>query len=183
MRKSMKALSFVVAALLAGTLADAQEKASEIDKIGRLRIAGGPTLDAVTPDRFRNPRGALSFMSQDEFELHFVSPDQIELKSMEGRTRRYRRARPYAPTADDLTAFAGRYANRETRTVLEMESGKAGRIVRVTSNEAKSFDFQPVDLDTFQWGRMIVRFHRDEAGKVVALDYSNPIVRNIRFTR
>ncbi|HYT65952.1 MAG TPA: hypothetical protein VEL51_06015 [Vicinamibacterales bacterium] len=29
----------------------------------------------------------------------------------------------------------------------------------------------------------ILRFHRDKAGKVVALDYSNPVVRNITFTR
>ena len=150
---------------------------------GRLRIAGGPTLDAVTEDRFRNPRGALSFLSQGEFELHSVSPDRIELKSMEGPTTRYRRADPYAPTADDLKAFAGRDANDETRAVFEMEPGNAGLIVRVGWNDLQAFDFRPVDRDTFQWGRMIVRFRRDNAGKVVALDYSNPVVRNIRFTR
>jgi CubicO group peptidase (beta-lactamase class C family) len=150
---------------------------------GRLRIVGGPSLDAVTEDRFRNPRGALSFLSQDEFELHFVSPDQIELKSMEGKTTRYRRAQPYAPTADDLKAFAGRYANDETRAVFEIEPGKASLIVRVSWNDSQTFDFRPVDRDTFQLGGMIVRFRRDPAGKVVGLDYSNPVVRNIEFTR
>ena len=30
---------------------------------------------------------------------------------------------------------------------------------------------------------MTVRFRRDETGKVVAFDYSNPLLRNVRFTR
>jgi hypothetical protein len=28
-----------------------------------------------------------------------------------------------------------------------------------------------------------VRFVRDKAGKVVGLDFSNPVLRNVRFTR
>ena len=78
-----------------------------------LRIAGGGPLVALANDRFRNQRTSLSFMSQDEFELHFLSADQFELKSMEGETTRYRRAQPYAPTAADLQAFAGRYESDE----------------------------------------------------------------------
>jgi CubicO group peptidase (beta-lactamase class C family) len=76
---------------------------------GRLRMAGGPPLLAVDNERFRNPRGVLGFMSQDQFELRFVSPDQLELTTMEGQTTRYRRARGYAPGAAELAAFAGRY--------------------------------------------------------------------------
>ena len=150
---------------------------------GRLRIAGGPVLETVTEDRFRNPRGALSFMSQDEFELRFVSPDQIELRSMEGETTRYRRAQPYAPSPEELKAFAGRYSNDESRAVMEMEPVKTGLIARVNWNNAQAFPFVPVDRDTFQLGRMIVRFRRDQGGNVVGFDYSNPVVRNITFTR
>lgn len=150
---------------------------------GRLRVAGGPVLDAVTKDRFRNPRGSLRFMSQDEFELNFVSADRIELKSMEGKTTRYRRALPYAPNADDLKAFAGRYGNDETRAVFEMAPGQGRLMVRVSSNESQAFEFRPVDRDTFQRGGMILRFSRDKAGHVVAFLYSNPTVRNIEFTR
>ena len=148
---------------------------------GRLRIQGGPPLDTLTKDRFRNPRGALFFMSQDEFELHFLSQDQIELKSMEGKTTRYRRAQPYAPTATDLQAFAGRFTNDETRAVLEMAPGKDSLMIRL--NDSQAFEFRPVDRDTFQRGGMILRFRRDQAGKVVGFDYSNPVVRNIQFTR
>jgi CubicO group peptidase (beta-lactamase class C family) len=150
---------------------------------GKLRILGGPPLVAVTTDRFRNPRGELFFRSQDEFELQFLSQDQFELRSMEGQTTRYRRAQPYSPTAADLRAFAGRYESDEIGSVLEMAPGKDGLVMRFDLSPDKALEFRPVDRDTFQVGRMTVRFHRDRAGQVVAFDYSNPVVRNIRFTR
>lgn len=150
---------------------------------GRLRVLGGPILQTVTKDRFRNPRGALSFMSQDTFELHFVSPDRLELKSMEGRTTGYRRARPYAPTEDELKAFAGRYGNDESRAVFDIEPAKVGLTARISWNGAQAFPFVPVDRDTFQMAGMIISFRRGENGQVMGLAYSNPVVRNVEFTR
>lgn len=146
---------------------------------GRLRIAGGPALVALAADRFRNPDGDLGFRSQDEFELRFLSADGFELTSREGETTRYRRARPYAPTAADLAAFAGRFASEELRAVLEIAPGDDGLVVRL--NDTQEFAFAPVDPDTFQRGMMTLRFRRDSEGKVVALDYSNPVLRNVSF--
>jgi hypothetical protein len=150
---------------------------------GRLGIAGGRPLVAVSKDRFRNPRASLAFMSQDEFELNFLSQHQFELKSMEGNTTRYRRAQPYAPTADDLKAFTGRYESDELRAALEMAPTKDGLMGRLNDSPTQSFDFRPVDRDTFQRGVHTVRFRRDTTGKVVGLDFTNPVLRNIKFTR
>jgi CubicO group peptidase (beta-lactamase class C family) len=150
---------------------------------GRLRILGGPALDAVSGDRFRNPRGVLSLMSQDQFELHFVSRDVVELTSMEGQTTRYRRAQSYAPTATDLQAFAGRYENDETRAIFDIAPGDGALTVRLNTVPGASLEFRPVDRDTFQMRGMMVRFRRDKAGRVVGLDYSNPVVRNVEFAR
>jgi CubicO group peptidase (beta-lactamase class C family) len=151
---------------------------------GRLLIAGGgPALVPVTTDRFRTPRGVLSFMSNDEFELRFLSQDQLELKSMEGQTTRYARAQPYAPTAADLQAFAGRYESDELRAVFEMTPGKGGLMVRLNDAPGAALEFRPVDRDTFQRGMITVRFRRDKAGKIVALDFSNPVLRKVEFTR
>ena len=148
---------------------------------GRLRIAGGPALDAVTGDRFRNPEGRLSFMSGDEFELRFLSPDELELVSMEGEATRYRRAQPYAPTAAERQALVGRYENEELRAVIEMAAG-ADRLT-ASLNGSRAFDLTPVERDAYQLGRMTLRFRRDEAGDAVAIDYSNPVLRHIAFTR
>lgn len=150
---------------------------------GRFRVAGGPGLVPVTKDRFRRFGAFVQFMSQDEFELNFLSPDLVELKSMEGQTTRYRRAQPYTPTAADLQAFAGRYESNELGAFFDMFPGKEGLMGRANDAPGTGFAFSPVNRDTFQLGGITVLFQRDKAGKVVALDYSNPVVRHIKFTR
>ena len=156
---------------------------------GKLQIPGGGPLMAVAKnvgdvgDRFRNPRGDLFFMSQDEFELNFLSQDQLELKSMEGQTTRYTRAQAYAPTAAELQAFAGRYASDETGSAFKIVPGKDSLMVHLEGSSGKGSEIRPVDRDTFQISRVTVRFLRDKDGKVVALDYSNPLIRSIKFTR
>ena len=150
---------------------------------GRLAIAGGGPLVTLAADRFRIARASTNFMSNDEFELHFLSEDQLELKSMEGTTTRYRRARPYAPSAEDLKAFAGRYESDELRAILEMAPGKGGLSSRLNESPTQVLELSPVDTDTFQRGMQTVRFRRDQAGKVIALELTNPALRRIRFTR
>ncbi|HEX6250903.1 MAG TPA: serine hydrolase [Gemmatimonadaceae bacterium] len=150
---------------------------------GRLRIANGPPLVAVSQDRFRNARGDLFFRSQDEFELHFPSQDQLEFRSMEGQTVRYRRARGWTPTAADLQSVDGRYESDEIGTVFEILPGSSGVVVRFERSPEKAQELEPVEPDTYMRNMAIVRFRRDPSGKVVGLDYGNPVVRNIRFTR
>jgi hypothetical protein len=61
--------------------------------------------------------------------------------------------------------------------------GKDGLVMRFEPSPDKALQFKPVTRDTFQFSRMTVRFLRDKTGNVVAFDYSNPVVRNIKFTR
>jgi CubicO group peptidase (beta-lactamase class C family) len=148
-----------------------------------LTIAGGGPLVALATDRFRNQRASLSFMSQAEFELQYLSADQFEIKTKEGAKTRYARAQPYTPTAADLKVFAGRYESDELRAFFEMTPGKDSLMGRANDAPGAALEFRPVDRDTFQLAGVILRFRRDKAGKVVAVDYSNPVVRNIKFTR
>ncbi|HJR36653.1 MAG TPA: serine hydrolase domain-containing protein, partial [Gemmatimonadales bacterium] len=150
---------------------------------GRLAIAAGGPLVTVAADRFRPARVRTDFMSNDAFELHFLSNDQVELKSMEGTTTRYRRAGPYAPSADDLQAFAGRYQSDELKAVFEMAPGKGGLSARLNESPTPVLELSPVDRDTFQRGMQTVRFRRDQSGKVIALELTNPALRNVTFTR
>jgi CubicO group peptidase (beta-lactamase class C family) len=148
---------------------------------GRLTIPGGGPLVAVKADRFTVARPSTSFMSNDAFELHFLSPDQFELRSMEGTVTRYRRAQPYSPTPDDLKGFAGRYESDELRATFLIAPGKTG--LSLVLNDRPAIDFGPVDPDTFQRGAQTVRFEHDAAGKVVALELNNPAIRHVRFVR
>lgn len=150
---------------------------------GRLRVAGGPGLVPIGKDRFKRFGAFVHFMSQDEFELQFLSQEQFELKSMEGKTTRYRRAQPYTPTADDLKAFAGRYESDEIGSIFQVVAGENGLVVRLEHAPKTSVPLRPVERDTFQAGMMMMRFVRDQSGKVVAINYSNPVLRKVKFTR
>ena len=44
-------------------------------------------------------------------------------------------------------------------------------------------DGTPPKLDTFQIGQMLLRFTRDRSGKVTGLEYSNPLLRKVKFKR
>jgi CubicO group peptidase (beta-lactamase class C family) len=148
-----------------------------------LMIAGGGPLIILTADRFKNRRSSLSFMSEAEFELQFLSADQFEIKTKDGVTTRYRRAVGYTPTADDLKAFAGRYYSGELMAVFEATPGKDGLMVRANDASRALLEFKPVARGTFQIGGSLLRFTRDKVGKVVGLQYSNPLLRNVNFTR
>jgi CubicO group peptidase (beta-lactamase class C family) len=148
-----------------------------------LAIAGGGPLAALSPDRFRNLRRSVFFMSEADFELQFLSADRFEIKTKEGETTKYRRAAGYAPTAAELTAFAGQYDSSEMGAVMEIVAEKGGLVFRFYRNPAKALPLKPVDRDTFMAGMMTLRFLRDKDGKVVGYDYSNPVLRNIKYTR
>ncbi len=148
-----------------------------------LAIAGGGPLVALAADRFRNQRRSVFFMSDAEFELRFLSADQFEIKTKEGATTRYVRAQPWAATASELNAFAGQYESNEIGSVMEIVPEKGGLVMRFYQNPAKAIQLTPVTRDTFMLSQMVVRFLRDKDGKVVAFDYSNPALRNIKYTR
>ncbi|HYO82178.1 MAG TPA: serine hydrolase [Bryobacteraceae bacterium] len=150
---------------------------------GWLRVANGPPLAPLGSDRFRPLRPFLQFMSADAFELQMLPEDGFELRSMEGTTTRYHRARPHTPAEDELNAFAGRYESDEVGTVFQIEPRGDGLVMRLGRSPARSLELRLVDRDIFQQGMMTVRFHRDKTGKAVALHYSNPLVRGVKFTR
>ncbi len=150
---------------------------------GRIRVANGPPLVALAPDRFRGLRADLFFRSQDAFEMVFPTADVLEIHSMEGEVTRYRRARPWTPSAAELRGVEGRYRSEEMGSVLEVVPGAGGLVMRFERSPERSLELTPVERDTWMRSLMIVRLRRDAAGKVVGFDYGNPLVRGIAFTR
>jgi hypothetical protein len=148
-----------------------------------LAIAGGGPLIALASDRFRNRNRSVFFMSEAEFELQFLSADQFEIKPKEGAAMRYRRAKEHTHTAAELNAFAGRYESNEMTAALEVVIEKSSLVLRFYRTPERALPFKPVERDTFMAGQIIVRFVRDKDGKVIGYEYSNPALRNVRYTR
>ena len=100
---------------------------------------------------------------------------------MEGRTTRYHRAEPGPPIAEELQAFAGRFESEELLAIVEVEA--EGDHLAMRLNGSPVIRFAAVDRDAFQFRRFLVRFRRDEGGKVEVLEFSNPVLRRVPFTR
>ena len=150
---------------------------------GRFRVANGPGLVPVTKDRFRRWGAFVEFMSQDKFELNFLSADKFELKSMEGEIALYTRAKPFKPASSGLQEFAGRYKSDELMAVFEFTVDKGGLMGRANDKPGPPFQFMPVGEDTFQFSGLMLRFVRVKSGKIIGLDFSNPVLRKVRFTQ
>lgn len=148
-----------------------------------MRVAGGPPLVQVAPDRFRSPRGDLFFRSQDEFELRFLSSDLVELRTMEGEAARYRRAKPYAPDAAELQAFAGRYESGELGAIVQVAVAENGLTARLAHSPDTVLRLRPAYKDHFQFGRVTFKFERDGNGRISGLSYTDPLLRALEFER
>ena len=150
---------------------------------GRLRVVGGPGFIPTGNNTFKRWGASPQFMSQDEFELRFLSNDLLELRSMEGNVVRYRRARTYIPTTADLKSFEGKYSSDEIGSGFFVKVEKNGLLISLDHAPTQQLSLKPVDNDVFQVSRMMIRFVRDKKGKVVGLEYGNPLVRNVSFIK
>jgi hypothetical protein len=148
-----------------------------------LTIAGVGPLAATATDRFRNMRTSLTFMSGGDYEVHFLSNDRFAITTKEGTEVPYRRAQPHTPTIAELNSLTGRYDSDELTAEMEIAVEKGNLMLRFYRTPDKFLPLMPVERDTFMAGQMVLRFVRDEAGKVIGYDYGNPILHDVRYTR
>jgi CubicO group peptidase (beta-lactamase class C family) len=149
----------------------------------RLGIVGGGPLLAHSADRFSRSSSSPDFMSGIPFIVQFRSPEAFDLIREDGVTRRYARAQPWTPAEAELDALAGLYESAELPSVIRILPASGGVIMRMESRPEREVRFMPVARDVFQASRMVLRFLRDDAGRVTGFQYSNPLVRDLPFTR
>lgn len=150
---------------------------------GKLRIANGPSLAALSSKRFKRVGAFVQYMSQDEFELNFVSKDIIEMRSMEGLITTFHRAKVYTPSAVDLQSMQGRYLSDEIGTAFKVTAGEGMLMVQLEHAPEKKLPFKPVDTNAFQGGMMVIRMLRNEKGDVTGFEYGNPVLRWVKFRK
>jgi hypothetical protein len=83
----------------------------------------------------------------------------------------------------ELRAYAGRYDSRETGSPAEVMAADGGVAVRFGRGSLSRLELARVSRDVFRLGSMVARFERNEAGDVVAFNYSDPLLRSLCFVR
>jgi hypothetical protein len=53
--------------------------------------------------------------------------------------------------------------------------------LNVQANGANTIEFKPVERDAFMIGQMLIRFTRDKSGRPTGLEYTNPLLRKVKF--
>lgn len=93
--------------------------------------------------------------------------------------------KPWAPTADELRAFTGRYFSEELETfyTVTLEDGK----LRLTLRRMGPIDLRPGKADEFSGAApgaaVAISFERDRSGRVIGLYAGNGRTRDVRFER
>ncbi len=154
-----------------------------ISNNGRLMIMGGSLLTSLDKNNFSNPQGDLEYMSSDEFKLRFLSNDAFELISMEGGKTPFKRANSEIPIPEELKLLEGNYKSEDIKSIFKITATDSGIIMNLEHAPIQRIPFQIVHKDIFQFRRMTVRFLRDNSGKVFAMEYSNPVLSKVKFTK
>jgi CubicO group peptidase (beta-lactamase class C family) len=145
---------------------------------GKLVDEGGTEAVPLSPNLFHNPNGGRA--------LFDVAPDgrtrALRLLQADGDTLLFLPVEPYSPTPSDLAAFAGTYSSDEAATSFTIVA-QGGKLL-LRQRPALSFELQPRYRDVFEVPTGdIIRFVRDDTGKVTEMSLFLGRVRDLRFRR
>jgi hypothetical protein len=145
---------------------------------GKLVDEGGTEAVALSPTVFQNSSGG-----RVVFE---VAPDgrtqAMRLLQEDGDTLLFLRVEPHAPGPNDLAPLAGTYTSDEAATSLTI-THEGGRLF-LRQRPAVSLELRPAYRDVFEAPTGdVVRFVRDESGRVTELSLGLGRVRDLRFRR
>ena len=148
---------------------------------------GGPLRLIVQDSALRFGNQPLTPIAENAFVAGPVrfefADDGVTLRLIDagGDTTRFARVAEWNPTPAELQQYAGRYASEEAETWFTI-SVESGRLMR-TDRYGQSASLAPSYRDTFAQGGVVVTFHRDAAGRVVALSLGLGRVRDLRFEK
>jgi len=158
-------------------LTDAAVKV-ELDKDGKtLRIGGQPTV----------PLSATMFAVADGSRQAVFEPGPpgapLRMRDSDGRSkpREWEAVAAFDPKPEELEAFAGTYYSEEIDMTyrLYIEGGK----LKAWFRPAQRSQLSPIYTDAFETEGDIVRFTRDDAGRIDGFLVYASRVRHLRFVR
>ena len=129
------------AAALAGTFVD--ERNGMLMKLenveGRLVVARGSELEAISESRFR----------MKDAMLEFDGPGAFDLQTGDGPAVKYRRAASYSPSPADLAGFAGTYVSDEADATYVVTVKEGHLVMTLQDRPTQTFELTPAYPQAF----------------------------------
>ncbi|WP_374470716.1 serine hydrolase domain-containing protein [Phenylobacterium sp.] len=139
-----------------------------------LRVHGGSTLMFAGPDQFRSGG-----------ETYAFGPDgTLERRTQQGETQRFRKVAAWTPSESELAAVAGRYASAEADAVHVLTVRDGRLYLQADDRPGAAQALTPLFPDAFRIGGPdVLRIVRSPDGRIEALSFWGPRVRDLRSTR
>jgi hypothetical protein len=96
-------------------------------------------------------------------------------------TSLFERREPFAPTPDELAAFAGAYRSDELEATYRLRVHEGA--LRLERMKQPPATLQPVVADTFTGQPGTITFVRDASGRVTGFTLDAGRVRHLKFSR
>ena len=110
--------------------------------------------------------------------FHEQAGRAIEL-TIEGSNGPFIRTEPYAPTPEQLAEFAGTYRSDEMDAVFRLTLHDGG--IRLERTKLRPSALRPLIKDTFRVPPGVLRFTRDETGRVTGFVLQGNRIKNVAF--
>jgi CubicO group peptidase (beta-lactamase class C family) len=150
-----------------------------IDFDGRALRAGTSELVAIGPDHFRNTAGDVEYAFDPPGDTR---PLRLRVASSGAKPTTWVAAPAASPTPAELADYAGTYYSEELDVKYDVwvSDGK----LRLRHRPEPAVVLGPAYADAFDLGEgRVIRFTRDQAGKVDGLEIFAGRVRHLRFVR
>ena len=150
-----------------------------IDFDGRTLRIGDSGLVAIGADRFRNTAGDIQYVFEASGN---AGPLRLQITSSGAKPTSWVAAPPASPTPAELADYAGTYSSDELDVKYEVWVSDAK--LRLRHRPEPAVALGPAYADAFDFGEgRVIRFTRDERGRVDGLEIFAGRVRHLRFAR
>jgi CubicO group peptidase (beta-lactamase class C family) len=141
--------------------------------------AGGAELVPIGPNRFRNQSGETEYAFEPSDDGGSV---RLRVTSVGTEPTKWVAVPAASPTAAELADYAGTYLSDELDVKYDVWVG--GDTLMLRHRPEPAVTLGPTYADAFDFGQgRIIRFTRNEAGKVDGLEIFAGRVRHLRFVR
>jgi len=149
-----------------------------LDKEGKtLRVSGQATVP-LAANEFASADGSQRIV----FEPALAgAPPRMKLDDGRAKPRLWEKMKSFAPTAEDLSAYAGVYDSEEIDTTYTLYVERGALNVRF--RPAMRYSLEPVYEDAFESNGNILRFTRGPDGSVTGFLVYAGRVRHLRFVK
>jgi CubicO group peptidase (beta-lactamase class C family) len=127
------------------------------------------------------PASGTRFTTTDSATYEFDGSGTLRATDEFGTTDVFDRVQPAAPTAEQLSAYAGRYVSDEIETTLTVQIEDARLVIKRRPDT--TIALTPVYADGFSSALGWIVFRRDAAGRIVSLSVNQDRVWDLTFAR